>query len=173
MAELVAQLPATCQTPAELVEKGKVLDSLHIPERFANGHTLFAPFQCFDRTRASSRSPMQVRSLNSSVHKWPDKETVESALREWAKALADRPGVLRIGYYGSYARDDWGVGSDLDVIVVLSESSLPFEKRTSSFPAPTLPVSADLVVYTEEELEDMSDRRFGKMIAAEAIWVSE
>lgn len=29
-----------------------------------------------------------------------------------------RKDVLQIGYFGSYARDDWGVGRDLDLIVI-------------------------------------------------------
>lgn len=50
--------------------------------------------------------------------KWPDKEAVDFAMRRWAKCMAgSRKDVLQIGYFGSYARGDWGVGSDLDLIV--------------------------------------------------------
>lgn len=51
---------------------------------------------------------MPVRSLSSSVFKWPDKATVERAVQLWAeKVAAQRKDVLRIGYFGSYARGDW------------------------------------------------------------------
>ena len=63
---------------------------------------------------------MPVRSLNSSVFKWPDHATVDKAVRSWAQAEAKRhPELQRLGYFGSYARGDWGVGSDLDLVAVV------------------------------------------------------
>jgi predicted nucleotidyltransferase len=50
---------------------------------------------------------MPVRSLSSSVLRWPDAQTVDHAVREWAqKVVRHREDVLRIGYFGSYARGD-------------------------------------------------------------------
>jgi predicted nucleotidyltransferase len=58
---------------------------------------------------------MLVRSLHSSVLKWPDREIVDKAVKEWAcKIRQGRPDIVNIGYFGSYARGEWGVGSDLD-----------------------------------------------------------
>ena len=116
---------------------------------------------------------MQVRSLTSSVHKWPDRRSVESALQIWARRVLERGDVRRVGFFGSYARGDWGVGSDVDVVVVLSKTSLPFQERPLALPGLRLPVSADLVVYTEEELQDLANTKFGKTIADEAIWIDE
>jgi hypothetical protein len=65
------------------------------------------------------------------------------------------------------------VGSDVDVVVVLSETSLSFQERSLVLPGLKLPVSADLVVYTEEELQNLADTKFGKTIADEAIWLDE
>ena len=68
---------------------------------------------------------MPVRSLNSSVLRWPDAATVDRALRKWAaEVVAKRKNVLRIGYFGSYARDDWGVRSDIDLVVVVETAWL-------------------------------------------------
>ena len=116
---------------------------------------------------------MQVRSLNSSVHKWPDRAAVESALQIWARSVLERDDVTRVGFFGSYARGDWGVGSDVDVVVVLTKSSIPFQERSLALPGLSLPVSADLVVYTEAELQNLADTKFGEMIAKEAIWLGE
>ena len=70
---------------------------------------------------------MPVRSLNSPVLKWPDAQTVVQALEGWAeKVTRDRPEVVRIGFFGSYARGDWGVGSDLDLLFIVAESDQPF-----------------------------------------------
>ena len=78
---------------------------------------------------------MPVRSLNSSVLRWvPEEEEVIKAFKDWAKKVClKRRDVVKIGFFGSYARGDWGVGSDLDVIVVLKESDLPFWKRCIEF----------------------------------------
>ena len=70
---------------------------------------------------------MPVRSLNSSVLKWPDQKTVIKALKDWMIVEADhQPELIELGYFGSYARGDWGVGSDLDLIAILSHSTIPF-----------------------------------------------
>lgn len=118
---------------------------------------------------------MRVRSLNSSVVKWPDAQTVERALREWAQELAQRhPEVLRVGYIGSYARGDWGVGSDVDVLLIVAQADLPFEQRAAAWDAHSLPVPADLLVYTLDEWQNLPrDRRFVQVVEREARWVFE
>jgi hypothetical protein len=73
---------------------------------------------------------MPVRSLNSSVLKWPDRGQVDGAVRAWAACLATAyHELVRAGYFGSYARNDWGVGSDIDLVLVVRESDKPFERR--------------------------------------------
>ncbi|MHB8731893.1 MAG: nucleotidyltransferase domain-containing protein [bacterium] len=92
---------------------------------------------------------MPVRSLRSSVFKWPDGRTVDEAVRRWAASVVRRrQDVARIGYFGSYARGDWGVGSDLDLIIVVERSDQPFERRAAGWDATGLPVQADVLVYT-------------------------
>jgi predicted nucleotidyltransferase len=61
------------------------------------------------------------------VLKWPDRQSVDQAVRRWARAVVHgRDDVLAIAYLGSYARGDWGVGSDLDLLVLIIGSELPF-----------------------------------------------
>jgi predicted nucleotidyltransferase len=117
---------------------------------------------------------MPVRLLNSSVLKWPDQKTVDRAARSWCAAqVPGRPGVLRLGYFGSYARGDWGVGSDLDLIAIIAETSDPFERRLLKWDLTGLPVPADLVVYTRQEWEDFQnkDTKFARMLRDETIWI--
>ncbi len=116
---------------------------------------------------------MPVRSLNSSVLKWPDKEAVDFAVLRWAERIAgQRKDILQIGYFGSYARGDWGVGSDLDLIVIVESSSKPMERRAVEWDTNDLPVPADLLVYTEDEWQKMrSQGRFGRTVMREAVWV--
>ena len=99
---------------------------------------------------------MPVRSLITAVLKWPDAETVARSLRRWAEELVrSAAGVVAVGYFGSYARGDWGVGSDLDVVVVLEESTEPFERRAARLDATGLPVPADVLVYTRAEWDGL------------------
>jgi uncharacterized protein len=117
---------------------------------------------------------MPVKSLNSSVLKWPDRKSVEKALRLWAKKEARKhAGLLRLGYFGSYARGDWGVGSDLDLVAITAASSQPFERRNLSWDLHDLPVPADLLVYTEEEWTRLQEERghFALTLNRETIWV--
>ncbi len=116
---------------------------------------------------------MPVRSLSSSVLKWPDAQTVDRALRHWAeKAVQNRTGVLQVGYFGSYARGDWGVGSDLDVIIIVESSQQPFEKRAVEWDTLELPVPTDVLVYTQEEWQSLSQqRRFHQTMLRETVWV--
>ncbi len=116
---------------------------------------------------------MPVRSLSSSVLKWPDAHTVDQAVRQWAEQLVrQRKDVRRIGYFGSYARGDWGVGSDLDVVIVVEGSGRPAQERASEWDATELPVPADVLVYTEAQWQSLDPHgRFYQTLMREVIWV--
>src|SRR2546426_11793719 len=90
--------------------------------------------------RARRHCALPVRSLSSSVVVWPDRAAVESALRLWAEEAARiRPELVRVGYFGSYARDDWGVGSDLDVVLVVAGGGPPPPRRPGPWGLPPVP----------------------------------
>jgi len=117
---------------------------------------------------------MPLRSFNSPVLKWPDIAVVDDAVRAWASELAGQlPGLCRLGYFGSYARGDWGVGSDLDLIAVVEQSDRPFERRGLDWDLNPLPVPADLLVYTQSEWQrlERADTPFGTMLLRETVWV--
>lgn len=119
---------------------------------------------------------MPVRSLNSSIFRWPDAKTVHRAVHQWMQeVLKKRVGICRIGYFGSYARGDWGVGSDLDLLVIVEKAEPPFEQRPLEWDTLELPVPTDLLVYTLEEWESLvaSGSRFSRMLEMEAVWVYE
>lgn len=116
---------------------------------------------------------MPVRSLSSSVLRWPDAEVVDDAVTRWAQAAAEtRSEVVRVGYFGSYARGDWGVGSDVDLVVIVVEDDQPFERRATRFDTTGLPVPAELSVYTVDEWKAGEQRLgFVRTAADEMVWV--
>lgn len=115
---------------------------------------------------------MPVRLLNSSVLKWPDPASVGTVLRAWAEAIGrERPGVNRVGYFGSYARGDWGVGSDLDVVIVVDHADEPFVSRGAKWDVTDLPVPADVLVYTRAEWERLLGVQPPPRFLGEARWV--
>ncbi len=85
-----------------------------------------------------------------------------------------RSGVLRVGYFGSYARGDWGVGSDVDLVAIVAQADEPFEARGAAWDTTPLPVPADLIVYTANEWNALQKRggRLAEQLARETVWVS-
>ena len=118
---------------------------------------------------------MPVRSLSSSVLVWPDRRRVHRAVETWARQQRiARPELLRVGYFGSYARGDWGVGSDVDLIAIVRECAEPFDRRPLSWDLLGLPVPAEILIYTEPEFRAAVERRdrFGRTLTSEVVWVS-
>lgn len=117
---------------------------------------------------------MPVRPLHSSVLIWPDRREVERSVAEWAAREAPRhPGLLRLSYFGSYARGDAGVGSDLNLIAVVESSPEPFERRALDWDLIPLPVPAEILVYTRQEWERLQQQggRFSRTLQQEARWL--
>ncbi len=117
---------------------------------------------------------MPVRLLGSAVLKWPDREKVIEAARKWARSVSKmHPQILRIGIVGSCARGDWGVGSDLDILLEVSKSKEPFGRRLLNLDTSQIPVPTEMLVYTKDEIAKM--RKDGRRFILEAerigIWL--
>jgi predicted nucleotidyltransferase len=78
-----------------------------------------------------------------------------------------------VGYFGSYARGNWGVGSDLDIVVIVPASHDAWERRAWDLSG--LPVPADLLIYTQAEWDRLSrgEGRFARVLTHEVVWVLE
>lgn len=116
---------------------------------------------------------MPVRSSSSSVLRWPDADAVDRAVRLWVeRAAAAHPEVVGVGYFGSYARGDWGPGSDLDLLIIVDAAAEPFERRAARWDATGLPVPTDVLVYTRKEWDALDPGgRFHRTVMGEAVWV--
>ena len=118
---------------------------------------------------------MPVRSLRSSVLKWPDLDAVDRAARRWADTESHaRPELRRLGYFGSYATGTWGVGSDLDLVAVVARAGRPFAQRPLDWDVSTLPVPAEILVYTQAEWSRLMQRqdRFAQVMRSEVVWLT-
>jgi predicted nucleotidyltransferase len=105
---------------------------------------------------------------------WPDRDRVDRAVRAWALDESQRhPELVALGYFGSYARGTWGVGSDLDLVAVVRQAETSFERRALSFETESLPVPAELLVYTEAEWVRLrsAGSRFAETLAREVVWL--
>jgi uncharacterized protein len=73
-----------------------------------------------------------------------------------------------VGVFGSYARGDAGVGSDLDFVVIMRDGAGP-----RLFDVTPLPVPADVVVLEDAAWQRMSVEAIGiaRTIAREAVWL--
>jgi predicted nucleotidyltransferase len=108
------------------------------------------------------------------VLKWPDRRAVEQALAAWAAREQPRhPGLVRLGWFGSYARGDAGVGSDLDLVAVVESSAEPFERRALAWDLSSLPVPAEILVYTRDEWQRLEREggRFARALRSDARWL--
>ena len=111
---------------------------------------------------------MPVRSLRSSVLRWPSRESVTAALVEWSSQYRNDPRIVRLGYFGSCARGDWGVGSDVDIVVVSDDPRL-------SLATEALPVPADVLRLSTGRYETLlhADSRFARVLRDETVWLAE
>ncbi len=95
---------------------------------------------------------MQKQSFGSVTVFSLDRSQVEAALQALVEALRQREEVLAVVCFGSWACGKAGVGSDVDVLVVLRESDRPFLERIDRYRPETFPVDLDLFPYTLAEI---------------------
>jgi predicted nucleotidyltransferase len=102
---------------------------------------------------------MPVRSLSSAVLKWPDREEVlNKAVKLALKAAESDRSIKMIIAHGSIADPKrWGVGSDLDILLVVADSNRAFIERGRcyDFGSPGVPV--DMSIYTVSEFKKLKD----------------
>lgn len=69
--------------------------------------------------------------------------------------LADN-NILRIYCFGSICSDTWGVGSDLDIVIILKKTTVPFISRACLYDTSAISVPVDVLVYTQSEIIKLS-----------------
>lgn len=108
-----------------------------------------------------------------SRHEWACFAAQQAAEKAVKALYLHIPGLLALGYFGSYARGDYGVGSDLDLLFLVESSSLPPWQRVLDLPLEELPVPTEALVYTLAEWQALPQRspRFAETLRREARWL--
>ena len=99
--------------------------------------------------------------IEDRLHRWRDEHRAElRAEMERLTREAAALGVERVVLFGSAARGEAGLASDLDLLMVW-DTDLNFVERTAAMYAHLKPtVACDLLVYTPAEMERMAARPF-------------
>jgi predicted nucleotidyltransferase len=87
---------------------------------------------------------------------WLNLDEARARLEEAVLVLArENPEIEQIWLFGSLARGDAVPGSDADILVVLSDSRLPFLDRSAHYQPESCGIGVDVLAYTRSEFERM------------------
>ena len=91
-------------------------------------------------------------SPSGSALRWPAAAEVLAQAASWAaKQRHAQPDLLAVGVFGSYGRGNAGVGSDLDLLLILRHCNEPIWQRLRRWDTRDLPLASDLLVYCLSE----------------------
>ncbi len=94
---------------------------------------------------------------------------LEESLRYIVNVLSAKPEVKLVRLFGSYAKGQRDLLTDLDILVVM-ETELGFPERLKMlYELLAVPVDLDLLCYTPEEVEDLKESPFLKRILEEGV----
>jgi predicted nucleotidyltransferase len=106
--------------------------------------------------RRKGRLSMRTEYYGSVKVTYFEKEKVWKALRELAAKLErSHPEIRRALVFGSLVHDRAVPGSDVDLLLVLDQSELPFLDRPARYRPEGFPVGLDVFAYTTDEIDKM------------------
>lgn len=117
---------------------------------------------------------MPEPSSSGSVLRWPTAAEVLDQASQWAVLRRQQsPDLLAVGVFGSYGRGEAGVGSDLDLVLILQECPEPIWERLRRWPTHTLPLAADVLVYSLREWRALPhwNPRLARALQDETRWL--
>jgi len=117
---------------------------------------------------------MLEKSSNSVKVVFADKDKILRQLADYTiKVKQSRPDVEKVGLFGSYATDTFGPASDVDLLIILRQSSKRFLGRIPDYLPDNLSVSCDVFPYTSEEIERMTQEGMPwiRHVLKEVVWL--
>ena len=102
-----------------------------------------------------------------------NKLEIEDSIRKIASVLKGK--VERLSVFGSFARKEHGLFSDLDILIVMKTDKPYLEriKELYSIIAPHVNCDVDVICYTPNEFERLKDSPFLKRVLAEEVVIYE
>lgn len=113
------------------------------------------------------------KSLNTAEIISIDRPGVMKKLKTIVTGLKQSDSNIRdIRVYGSFVRGDYTPDSDIDILIILDDSGVPFLKRRDAYIDffLDLPLDIDLKVYTRDEIQKMQNE--GNLFIEEALRTS-
>jgi len=119
---------------------------------------------------------MPVPSPSGSVLRWPAAAEVLVQAASWAaKQKHSQPDLLAVGVFGSYGRSTAGVGSDLDLLLILRHCNEPIWQRLRRWDTKDLPLASDLLVYGLSEWHTLPqwNPRLAEALRQDTLWLGD
>lgn len=102
---------------------------------------------------------MQTKLFNSVKIRYLDKPAIMKAVTLLVEDLSRKyPKIDEIRLFGSLARDEAVPGSDVDILIILTDSDLSFTDRIMKYMPSSFPVGIDVLPYTQSEIETMLEQ---------------
>lgn len=95
-----------------------------------------------------------MRLLSSVRIFWPNKDAVELAIKKYVAVLQNKKEVIAVYLCGSWAKGTYTAASDVDLLIIIKEDSLVPRARIPLYLPSYFPVSLDLFIYTESEMQN-------------------
>lgn len=80
------------------------------------------------------------------------KKLLRTTLKTWK---IEFPEIIKVYIFGSFVNGDFGPGSDVDILLVLSHCSYHYRDRAAVYCPDKFPYTLDLFPYTLNEIEGM------------------
>jgi len=99
------------------------------------------------------RSPLREKSYGSVRVISVDREALADMIETLASRYIAHEEVLGVVLFGSAARREFSPGSDIDLLLILKDSPLPFLDRIPNFIPEDAPIDIEVFPYTIAEIE--------------------
>ena len=119
---------------------------------------------------------MPVPSPSGFVRRWPAAAEVLEQAAAWAALQrSGNPELLAVGVFGSYGCGTAGVGSDLDLLLILQRCDEPIWNRLRRWDTSSLPLACDLLVYSLEEWRSLPqwNPKLAEALLNDTRWLGE
>ncbi len=103
---------------------------------------------------------LRVQSLDSVQILSVDYNALIKSLKKACRKIRENhPDTLKVLLFGSFAKGDYTPESDIDILIIVRQTDIPFLERRDTFLdfLKDIPFDLNILVYTEAELKKMLD----------------